>query len=111
MGPGGVLGGYRALAFDSIAQGLFLLISLPFYKISIYMYSNEDPEGSLGALRGSWRVFGGFSGHGFNRKRGTWGFVGGSGSVTGVPGRPSGVPWPQAVLSDSRDVFVMEVQN
>ena len=65
----------------------------------------------MGALGGSWRVFRRFSGHGFNRQRGTWGFVGGSGSVTGVPGRPSGVPWPQAVLRDSRDVFVIEVQN
>ena len=131
----------RAWASDSIAQSFRLLISQPFHSVFSYMDSNGDPLGSLSALGGAWGALGGsrrFSGYGFNRalafdsiaqglfllisqpfynfsvynrQRGTWGFVGGSGSVTGVPGRPSGVPWPQAVLRDSRDVFVIEVQN
>ena len=41
----------RALSFDSNAQVLFLLISLPFYRFSSYMDSNQDSGGSLGALR------------------------------------------------------------
>ena len=42
----------RALAYDSFAQGLFLLISQPFYKFSLYMDSNEDPGAPSGGPGG-----------------------------------------------------------
>lgn len=103
-GPGGSSGlprrfsGYgfnRALAFDSIARGLFLLISQPFYSLFLYMDSNGDPGWSLGALWGSWRVLRRFTGHEFNRWRGTWSLREGLGTSWKTLRRPLASGSPQ----------------
>ena len=109
-GPGGSSGlprrfsGYgfnRALAFDSIARGLFLLISQPFYGLFLYMDSNGDPGWSLGALWGSWRVLRRFTGHGFNRWMGHLEPQGGSGNVLEDPQASLGLGQSSGILGVS----------